>query len=163
MRHKLQLAGIYDIAKEYEKGLELTWQSLSEKQTPTIYIDLIDRLLRRKSDAVKVREIIGQIDESSMMDVMKPFYIRCRGILAYLEGDYNLANDELHKSLITFEKIQNSPLIEGETNITKAYYCCVLAKSGNLTEAKKYFAQAKNYLIAAGESNLMNECVNAMK
>jgi hypothetical protein len=46
--------------------------------------------------------------------------------------------------------------------IVKARLCCVYAKMGDISTARKLFAQSKDYLVATGESELLEECQSVM-
>ena len=53
------------------------------------------------------------------------------------------------------------PFRDGHISVTKAYLCCVLAKQGNLPAAKQNFAEAEKYLVATGETRLLEQCQKA--
>ena len=160
--YKAQIAAIYDIAKEYDKGLEYAWKAIEEKQTPALYLDLVNRLLRYKKDTVQAHNVLAKVDKSLLTDIAKPYYSRCLGILAYLEGDYASARRELEASLKIVEENRNRPFRDGHLNMLKGYLCCVFARQGDLTEAEKYFMQARKYLVATDETELLEECQKAI-
>jgi hypothetical protein len=160
--YKAQLADIYSIAKDYDKSLEYGWKALEEKQTPVFYLDQADRLLRYKKDTVKAKEILSKIDKDTLTEIAKPYYLRCQGILDYFEKDYASARQELEISLKMEEEARNRPFRDGRIGILNGYLCCVFAKQGDLTEAKKCFEKAKEYLIATGETILLEECKRAV-
>jgi tetratricopeptide (TPR) repeat protein len=160
--YKAQLAGIYSIAKDYDKSLEYGWEALEEKQTSVLYLDQANRLLRYKKDTVKAKEILSKIDKDTLTEIAKPYYLRCQGILDYIEGDYASAREELEVSLKMMEQTRDRPFRDGNISVVKGYLCCVLAKQGGLTDAKKCFAEAREYLIATGETALLEECKRAV-
>ena len=88
--------------------------------------------------------------------------MRYRGILTYLEGDDTSAKHDLEASLKITELNKHHPFRDGNISLTKANLCCVLARQGDMTRANKYFAQAKTYLIATEDSELMEECKKAL-
>ena len=65
---------------------------------------------------------------------------------------------ELEKALALVEKVKWRPYKDGHVNIARAYLACVLARQGDLTGAKQYFAAAKEYLTATKEDELVVEC-----
>jgi hypothetical protein len=79
-----------------------------------------------------------------------------------LEGDYASARHELEASFKIVEENRNRPFRDGHLNVLKGYLCCVLARQGDLTEAKKYFMQARKYLVATNETELLEECEKAI-
>jgi hypothetical protein len=160
--YKAHLAEIYSIAKDYDKSLEYSWKALEEKQTPALCLDRVDRLLRYKKDTVKAKEILSKIDKDTLTEIAKPYYLRCQGILDYFEKDYASARQELGISLKMMEQARDRPFRDGRISILNGYLCCVLSKQGDFTEAKKCFAKAREYLIATGETELLDECKKAI-
>jgi tetratricopeptide (TPR) repeat protein len=160
--YKAKLAGIYGIAKEYDICLEYMRKAIQEKPTPTLYLDYANRLLRYKKDTIKAREALSEVEKSTMIDIAKPYYLLCKGILAYIEGDYSFSKTQLIESLKIAENDRNKPFRDGFISVINSYLCCVLAKQGDLTEARKCFAQAREYLIATEETELLEECKKAV-
>jgi len=160
--YKAFVAGLYDTAKQYDKGLEWTWQSIRENPRPTIYLDLANRLVRYKKDTIGAREALAEAEKSTLTEIAKPFHLRCRGILAYLEGDYATAKKELEASRALMLKTPHQPYRDGHISVARAYLCCVLARQGDLSGARKCFDEAKKYLVATGEDELLAECKKAI-
>jgi tetratricopeptide (TPR) repeat protein len=159
--YKAQVAGIYDIARQHDKALEYAWQSIREKPTPVLYLDLANRYLRYKSDPVKAREALAQAEKSTIPDLAKPFHLHCRGILALMKKDYPTARRELEASLEIMQKTPHLPFRDGHISVAKAYLCRVLAKQGNQVAARKNFVEAEEYLVATGETELLEQCKKA--
>jgi len=160
--YKAQLAGIYGIAKEYDMSLEYMWKAIQEKPTPTLYLDFANRLLRYKKDTIKAREALSEVEKSTIIDIARPHYLLCKGILAYIEGDYDFSKMQIMASLKIVDNDRNRPFRDGFISVINSYLCCVLAKLGDLTTAKKCFEKAREYLIATGEKELMMECQKAI-
>jgi tetratricopeptide (TPR) repeat protein len=160
--YKAQLASIYGIAKDYDMSIEYMWKAIKENPTPTLYLDLASRLLRYKKDVTKAREVLSEVEKSTMVDIARPYYLLYKGIIAYIEGDYDFSRKQIAESLKIAERNRNYPFRDALINIIYSYLCCVLAKLGDLNTAKEYFAKAKKYLIATGESNLLEECKRAI-
>ena len=93
-----------------------------------------------------------------LLETLKPYAMRSRGILAYLEGDYASARTELETGLKIFAT-RNQHLKDSYINVTKAYLCCVLAKQGEMTEARKLLAEAREFLksFATKQTELFEE------
>jgi transposase len=142
--------------------LEYGWQALEEKQTPVLYLDQANRLLRYKKDTVKAKEILAKIEKDTLTEIAKLGYLRCQGILDYIEGDYASARQELEGFLKIMEHKRNWPFRDGHISVAKGYLCCVLSKQGDLTAAKRSFEQAREYLIATRETELLEECKKAV-
>jgi tetratricopeptide (TPR) repeat protein len=156
--YKLFVASLYTTAKQYDKAIEYNLLSIQDKPTPTAWADLANRYARHKRDPRKAREAMAEADKSPMPDVAQAFRVRCRGVVAYLEGDYSAARRDLEDAIGMVEKVKNRPFRDGHLSVARAYLACVLARLGELPAAKKCFAQAKEYLVATGEDELLAEC-----
>ena len=156
--YRLFVASLHITAKQYDKAIEYNLSSIAEKSTSTGWADLAYRYARYKRDPVKAREAMAEADKSPMPEFAKPFRIRCLGVIAYLEGDYNAAKRDLETAIELVDKAKSRPFRDGHLSIARAYLSCVLAKQGDLTAAKKLFAMAKAYLVATKEDGLLAEC-----
>jgi tetratricopeptide (TPR) repeat protein len=156
--YKLFLAGLYTIAKDYDKAIEYNLAAIAENPNSTAWVDLAYRYARYKHNPVKAREAMVEADKSPLPDFARPSVIRYRGVIAYMEGDYSAAKKELETAIELVEKAKSRPFRDGHLSIARAYLCCVLAKLGDLPAAKKCFAQAKAYLVATNEEQLLAEC-----
>jgi tetratricopeptide (TPR) repeat protein len=156
--YTLFVAGLYSAAKDYNKAIELNLASIAEKNTPTAWADLSYRYARYKRNPAKAREAMAEAEKEPMADVTKPFRIRCMGLIAYLEGDYATAKTNLATAIEMVEKVPSRPYRDGHLSVARAFLCCALAKQGDLPAAKQCFAQAKAYLVATRETELIAEC-----
>lgn len=159
--YKAHVAGIYDSAGQHDRAIELTLKSIQEKPNPVMYLDLANRYLRYKKDAARGRAAIAAAEKGVLADLTKPFHLRCQGILAFLEGDYSVAREKLEKSLNIMEKTPHVPFRDGHISVAKAYLCCVLAGQGDRTAANQKFLEAKAYLVATEETELLEQCQRA--
>jgi tetratricopeptide (TPR) repeat protein len=154
----LFVGSLYVTAKQYDKAIECNLMSIAEKPTPTAWLDIANRYARYKGDPIKAREAMAEADKSPMSDVSKPFRIRCQGIIEYLELDYAAARRDLETAIEMVERAKGRPYRDGHLSVARAYLSCVLAQQGDLPAAKKCFAQAKDYLVATDENELLAEC-----
>ena len=160
--YKVFVAELYDLDKQYDKAVEYLSKAIEEKPTTALYLDLLFHLLHYKKDRAKAREVFTVIEKSTRPDMAEPFYIRCRGILSYLETDYDSARYDFEYSLDIFEKKKGWPFRDGNINLNRGYLCCIHAKQGDLTKAKNYFDQAEEYLSKTERTKLLQECRNLM-
>lgn len=156
--YKLFVASLYTTAKQQDKAIEFNLASIAAKPTSTAWINLANRYARYKCDPVKARAAMAEADKSPLADMAKPFRIRCLGIIAYLEGDFAAAKCDLEIAIELVEKAKGRPYRDGHLSIARAYLCCVLARQGDLVDAKKQFALSKAYLVATDEAELLAEC-----
>lgn len=160
--YKSHLAGLYRITKQGDRVIELMREAIALNPTPVLFIDLAEALLRFKRDTAQAREALAEAERSTLTDYAMPFLHRCRGIMAYLEGDLTLAKNELTASLEILEATRKQPFREGTIALVKAHLCCTHAKMGGLDAARKLFGQSKDFLIAAGEAEMLAECKSVL-
>lgn len=159
--YKAHLAGIYDAAKQHDRAIELSLSSIEEKSNPVMYLDLANRYLRYKSDPARGRQAMVAAEKGVLADFTRPFHVRCQGMLAFLEGDYPTARQKLEEALEMMETTPHMPFRDGHIGVAKAYLCCVLAKLGDHAAAKRKFSEAKAYLSATSETDLLEQCQRA--
>lgn len=155
--YKLFVGGLHDVVKQHDKAIEYNLASIELKSTSTAWIDLANRYARYQPDPVKARVALANAEKSPLSDIAKPFYFRCRGIIAYLEGDYSSARRDLEMAIDQVEKTRSAPFRDGRLSVTRGYLCCVLTRQGNLADAKRYFRLARKYLVATREDELLAE------
>ena len=155
--YKTHVAGLYHVVRQHDLALEYYMQAIEEKPTPTLYSDFADSLLRYKKDTVRARAALEEAGKGPTSETSKPYAMRNRGILAYLEGNYALARQELEAGLKVVEG-RHQPFKDRYLNITKAYLCCVLARQGEMAEARRLLAQVREYLCATSQEELFEEC-----
>lgn len=156
--YKLFLAEFYGSAKQYDKAIELDLAAISENPSPIAWYDLTNRYARYKRDAVKARGALTEAEKSPAPAHVKPYRARCRGIIAYLDGDYSTARTELETAIGLLEQNKGQQGRDGNLAIARAYLCCVFAKQGDMESAKKNLNLAREYLMATDEDELLAEC-----
>ncbi len=156
--YKAFVANLYATAKQYDAAIEWNLKSIQEKPTATMYLDLANRYARLKKDPVRARTAIAQAEKGTLTEIAIPYDKRCRGIVAYLEGNWATARQELEISLRMMESTPHVPGRVGTISIAKGYLCCVLARQGEHAAAKKNLEGAREYLVATGEDELLAEC-----
>ena len=160
--YKAYLSGIYQNGGDYDKALQLNHEAIALKPDVSLHIDLGNRLARYHADPVGARAALDHVDMDLVVDLIKPLVFRVRGIVAWVEGNSDLASRELETALREMEKTPNVPYRAGNIAITKAYLCCVKAELGNPSAAAKFFDEARAYLIATGETKLLKDCEEAL-
>jgi uncharacterized protein HemY len=126
-------------------------------------LDLANQLARFHNDATGARAALHEGEKATVPEMLKPNVRRTHGIIAYVEKNYASAKTELESSIQMMEVTPHLPGRDGNTRVARAYLCCVLAKLGYFVEARKQFDQAKEYLIATKENELLAECEKALR
>lgn len=160
--YKAYLAGIYDSAEEHETAIKLTEEAIAIKPDPALYIDYANRLARYRNDAPSARAALEQVDMSLVVELLKPGVARLRGIIAWLERDYDAARRELDTAIAGMEKTRHIPFRTGNIAVAKGYLCCVQSKLGNAEAARKSWEDARSYLVATKETDLIKACEQAL-
>jgi tetratricopeptide (TPR) repeat protein len=155
--HKAYVAGIYDTARQYDKAVEMTLKSIQEHDSPSFHVDLAYRYARHLRDVGRARCSLNEAEKAILPEFAKPFLLRSRGAVAYLEGNLQLARTSFEESIAYMEKTPNQPFREGSIFNAKAHLACVIARQGQVEHGKKIFAQATEYLRATKEIDLINE------
>jgi len=162
--YKTLVADIYDTAKQHDKALELVRKSLEEKRSSSVYIALATRLLRCKKELAEVKTALVEAEKGTLVDdIEKPIVLTCHGVIANMERDYSAARKYFQASLEIMERTRHMPYRDGHINRTKARLSCVVAREGDLVAARKLFAETKEYLVATKETELIEECEQALR
>jgi tetratricopeptide (TPR) repeat protein len=156
--YKSFVANLYNHAKQPDTALEWNLKAIQEKPKPTNYMSLANRYVINKRDPVRARAALKEAEKGPMTEFEIPFYHRCLGITAYLEGNWSGARQELEISLKMMEQSPHLPGRAGRINVAKAYLCCVLGKQGEDAAARKLLAESRKYLVATGRDELLAEC-----
>lgn len=156
--HKMHHIGIYNAANKYSESLKCALECIEEHPTPIMFLDLANQLARYHKDAKRAREALNEAEKSTLVETSKFFQIRCRGIIAYLEGDFASAQHELENAIELMEQTPHVPYRDGHISVAKSYLCCVLGKLGDLESAKRLLDEARDYLVATSENGRLAEC-----
>jgi tetratricopeptide (TPR) repeat protein len=155
------VAGLYNLAKQYDNAIEWNWKSIHEKSNPAMYLDLANRYARHKGDAFKALAALAEAEKGIIPDALKAGHLRIRGIVAYVEGNHAEAKKDLEASLTVLAGNPNQPFRDGSLGIARAYLCLVLDRLGDREGAKQNFLAARDYLVATDEPELLEQCQRA--
>jgi tetratricopeptide (TPR) repeat protein len=160
--HKAFIAGFYETAQQYDKAIEYNLLSLQEKENPSMYPDLAYRLARYKRDIAGARKALNEAEKAVLPEFAKPFLLRARGWIYYLEQNHAEARKAFEESIAYMDRTRNQPFREGSIAVAKAHLACVLAQQGEFDLAKENFATARKYLEATDQKDLLDECRNTI-
>jgi tetratricopeptide (TPR) repeat protein len=155
---KSHLSTLYNIAGDHDKAIALIREAIAEKPDGILHVDLANHLARYKKDPAGARAALQQLDMSVVPEVAKPFVTRCRGIVAWLEGDYQTARQELETAVRLMEVSRHLPFMNGLRCVAKGYLCCVYGKLGDLEAARRHYCEARAYLTVTKETELLGAC-----
>jgi len=153
------LAGIYDAAMQFEKGLELRRQAAAEKpDTSTVWIDVAYASVRGLNRPAEAREALARAEKLEITGLGKPYLFFLRGIILWRERKPTEARQQLDQALVGFQPMAHHDLVEGLVLFTKSYLCAVHGELGNSLDAKKLFAGVERFLVAHREEELLQAC-----
>ena len=155
---KSHLSTVYHNAGDNDTALKLTREAIALKPDASLFVDLANRLARYHDDAPGARAALERVDPDLVPEPGKPFVIRLRGIISWLERDFENARRELEQAVRDMEKTRHIPGRTGNIAVAKGYLCCVQAKLGHREAALKCYQQARGYLVATKETKLLKDC-----
>lgn len=157
------VGGLYGTAKQYDKALEWAEKSVAMNPRGPGYLDIANQLARYMKDAVKARAALVEAEKLGCPEMAKPWLHRTRGIVAYVEGNYDEARRELETAIdLWLTTAKNQPFKDGNLSVARAYLGCVMAAQGDTARARKALEEAKEYLVATKETELLAECEEAL-
>jgi tetratricopeptide (TPR) repeat protein len=153
------LGGIYDTARQFEKGLEVRRQAAAEKpDAATVWIDVAYAAVRRLNRPAEAREALARAERLEISGLGKSYVFFLRGIISWREHNPAEASVELERALAGFQSMAHFDLVEGLLLLTKSYLCAAHCALGNLTEARELFAETEPFLLAHREDDLLEAC-----
>ncbi|PYJ84800.1 MAG: hypothetical protein DME22_11390 [Verrucomicrobia bacterium] len=153
------LAGIYDAALQFEKGLELRRQAAAEKpDTSAVWIDVAYASVRGLNRPAEAREALARAEKLAITGLGKPYLFFLRGIILWRERKPTEARQQLDQALVGFQPMAHHDLVEGLVLFTKSYLCAVHGELGNSSDAKKLFVGVERFLVAHREEELLQAC-----
>jgi len=162
--YKLCLVRIYGNAREFDKVQKLYEQSFHEGN---IYseelLDYAICLARRSKQPSQARGVLEKVFETELTMLANLFIPYCQGVVEVEEGNYSHAEFYLRQASRQLEPFQNNTFMVGLKSEVKAFLALALGGRGEKDEAERLFEEAKPYLVAVKENELLQRCENALK
>jgi tetratricopeptide (TPR) repeat protein len=154
------LAGVYSLARQYDKALE-TYRMAFEEATDKsiICIDLAMYLVSRFNRPQEARQLLAQAEKMQFPENAIPHLALLRGAIAYREKNFSEMDKYVREALADFEKHPRAKryLYEGSILNCKGYLAVSSAALGRKSEARKYFAQVEKYPGWVDRKDLISE------
>lgn len=154
------VASIYTIAGQYDKALE-SYRSALEQATDKslILIDMGMYLVKRFNRPHEARELLAQAEKMQLSESAISHLTVVRGIIAFREKDFSATDKHMREALAVFEKRPPNKRYIYERSILncKSYLAVSSAALGRKSEARKYFAQTKQYLEVIKQKDIIRE------
>ena len=155
-----QLAAIYTVARQYDKGLEALHRAMdSATDKSTVCIDLGSYLVRRFNRPDEARRLLAQAETLQLSELARVHLHSLRGAIAFREKDFKAMDKHMHEALAGLERhaVPRPHIFEAPIRTVKGYLAVSSAALGNKSAARSYFAQAEKLLAVTGMDDLLAE------
>jgi tetratricopeptide (TPR) repeat protein len=142
-------ASIYITARKYDKALECYRQALAEApDKPVVALDLGMFLVQRLNSPTEAKQLLVQAEKGQLSELERVYVPYLRGVIAFRERDYARMDTHIREALAEFEKraAKKFYIFESALLTCKGYFAVASAALGRKDQAKRYFAQSKEYL-----------------
>jgi tetratricopeptide (TPR) repeat protein len=153
------LAGIYDNARQFEKGVEARREAAAAKpDTSMVWIDLAYGCVRRLNRTAEAREALARAEQLEISGLGKTYLPFLRGIIAWREHRPEEARPLLEQAVAGFQPLAHNPLAEGLILSSKAFLCATYASLGDTAKSTALLGEVEPFLIAHKEDDLLAAC-----
>lgn len=157
------LVRIYGSAKDFDKVLGIRENSLREGNIYTEeLLDYALCLARRHKQTIPARETLQKVFDQELTLLANLFIPYCQGVIEVEDGNFPQAEFYLQQAsnkIAPFEK--NSHLVGLRSEI-KAFLAITLGRLGEKDKAVQLLKEARPYLAAHSEQELLLECENSI-
>lgn len=154
--YRLGVIRIYGNARDFDKVLQLLESSLNGGNVFTEeLLDYAVCLARRHKQTSRARGVLERVFETELTALANLFVGYCQGVIEVEDGNFSQAEFYLKQVSKQLEPFRQNTFMVGLKSEVKAFLAVALAGSGEKDEAQKLFAEAKPYLIAIRENELL--------
>jgi tetratricopeptide (TPR) repeat protein len=153
------LAGIYDSAKQFEKGLDLRRQAAALKpESAIVWTDVAYSCVRHLDHTTEAREALTRAERLESNPVGRAYLPFVRGMILWREHNPADAKEQLGKALVAIQPFAHNPLTEGSILSMKAFLCAASADLGETATAQALLREVEPFLVAHKETDLLAAC-----
>lgn len=157
------LNGVYASAKNFDKILQIQEKSLREGNVFTEeMLDYATVLTRRHRKTTQAREVLERVLDTELTAMARLFVPFCQGIIEVEDGNFLQAEFYLEQARKQIEPFRKNSYLVGLRSEVKAFLAITLGMRGEKEEAAKLFQEAKPYLQANKETELLRRCEEAV-
>ncbi len=157
--YALQVAGIYGAAKDAEGDINHTERAVAlNPETSVAQIDLAWKYLYYHRDLHLAKAAMDAAAKLETSNLAIPFVIRNNGIIALREGKLEDAERLLLESEKIWFEARERFFRYSNLMLTKAFLCQTHAAMGKISLARKEYADARRWLQAANETDILETC-----
>ena len=157
--YKMALIRIYGNARDFDKVLCLYEDSFA--QGDYNFEELLDYaicLARRHKQTSRARNVLEKFFEYETTVLTKLFALYCQGVIEIEDKNFLQAEFYLQRAVKELEPFSKNSYLVGLRSEVKAFLALALFNNGQTDNAKKLYDEAKPYLIAVNENDLLQRC-----
>jgi tetratricopeptide (TPR) repeat protein len=159
-----ELSGLYEFARRYDDALATLRRAIEVgPENSNLWINYAFAMVHYKGDAAEARTALQRAEAIAVIELVLPKVALTYGLIARKEGDISAAKHKLEEALRGLLASPHRDLAEARIQITKAYLASVYSSLGDQARAQQYFADAKPFLEATGEAQLLNDCERGLE
>lgn len=157
------LIRIYGNARDFDKVLELLEDSLNEGNNYNEkLLDYAICLARRYKQTTRARSVLERLFEAELSAMGNLFIPYCQGVIEVEDGNYSQAEFYLRQASKQLEPFRKNTYLIGLKSEVKAFLAMTLGRQGEKDEAERLLEEAKPYLAAVNERELLQRCEDAV-
>ena len=150
---------IHGYAKRYDEVLRYQAASIKEgNEYPEELLDHALTLAWRGSDTEKAREFVQRALEKEMSVMASLFVPLAQGVIEVMEGNLERAEFYLTDAKRRYEPFRKNDYLNPSRSALNAFLSIALRARGEFDEANRLLDEARPYLIAHQETELLARC-----
>lgn len=158
-----RLAGLYDAAGQYGRGLALMEESAAKGPGGVSeWIDVAMVRIRRLHDAAGARAALARLEDKEVPALAQAVRLIVEGLILVEERDHERAVEYFRAGLEKLEVAAGNPLVLALIAEARAGTVIALARLGRKAAARKLLAGERPLLAARKETDLLARCDAAL-
>jgi hypothetical protein len=161
--YTLHLVRIYSNARDFEKVIGLYEETLRDGNVFTEeMLDYALCLARRQKRTTLAKSVLEKVFDSELTALARLFVPYCQGVIEVEDGNFSQAEFYLKQASKQLEPFQKNTFMVGLKSEVKAFLAITQGRRGEKEEAEKLFEEAKPYLVAVKDTELIQRCEEAL-
>jgi tetratricopeptide (TPR) repeat protein len=158
-RYSAHLSVLYEQAGDIDHAIDLGERAIVQNpNVGALYVDVAWKYLLHERNLPRAKELLNHADQLELIEMAKPFLLRNHGIVALREGRFADAEKLLLEAFGIFQAHTKMHFRHSSMMLTKGFLAQAEAKLGKTQQARKHFAEAKEWLEAAKMGPILKAC-----
>jgi hypothetical protein len=160
----LKLIRLYSNAGDFDKVLSLLEESLNAGNVyPEELLDYALCLARRHKQTSRAKGVLEKVFDRELTAMANLFIPYCQGIIEVEDGNYSQAEFYLKQASKELEPFEKNTFLIGLKSEVNAFLAMALGNQGEKDEAARLYEEAKPYLLAVRENELLERCESILR